>query len=211
MPAEPPVPYLRMDPLNERVWCGERLCKLTPKAFAVLRYLMEHAGQLVTKQALLRAAWADTAVSAWALTTCIREIRKALGDQPQAPQFIETVPRRGYCFIGLVSSVEPTTTVPGAPSPPHTLPLSSPLCPLVGCDVELSQLHGWLEQALHGARQLVFVTGEPGIGKTTVVDTFLDQVAAMDRCWIGRGQCIQHYGAGEAYLPVLEALGRLGR
>ena len=57
----------------------------------------------------------------------------------------------------------------------------------------------------------VFVTGEPGIGKTTMVEAFLEQVAIDGELWIGRGQCIEHYGAGEAYLPVLEALGRLCR
>src|SRR5262249_18554262 len=59
--------------------------------------------------------------------------------------------------------------------------------------------------------QIVFVTGEPGIGKTTLVEAFLAQMAADDKVWIARGQCIEHYGAGEAYLPILEALGRLCR
>lgn len=76
---------------------------------------------------------------------------------------------------------------------------------------ELQHLHGWLERALSGERHLIFVTGEPGIGKTTLVEAFLAQVAAEGTVWIGRGQCIEHYGAGEAYLPVLAALGRLCR
>jgi ABC-type cobalamin/Fe3+-siderophores transport system ATPase subunit len=64
---------------------------------------------------------------------------------------------------------------------------------------------------LAGERQVVFVTGEPGIGKTTLVDTFLQQAAAEGGIWLGRGQCIEHYGPGEAYLPVLKAFGRLCR
>ena len=60
-------------------------------------------------------------------------------------------------------------------------------------------------------RQLVFVTGEPGIGKTALVEAFLSGIGLMDTLRIGRGQCVEQYGAGEAYLPVLEALGRLGR
>src|SRR5262249_46745491 len=61
----------------------------------------------------------------------------------------------------------------------------------------------------------VFVSGEPGIGKTSVVEAFLHQVrdraesSAQGQILIGTGQCIEHYGEGEAYLPVLEALGRL--
>jgi DNA-binding winged helix-turn-helix (wHTH) protein len=74
-----------------------------------LRYLAEHAGCLVTKEELLREAWPDTVVSEWALTTCIHEIRKTLGDNPHAPRYIETVHRRGYRFL-------PTTTAQPVPS-----------------------------------------------------------------------------------------------
>ncbi|MCI0372348.1 MAG: AAA family ATPase, partial [candidate division NC10 bacterium] len=63
----------------------------------------------------------------------------------------------------------------------------------------------------HGRRQIVFVTGDAGIGKTTLVEAFVHQLGAEAGLWVGRGQCIEHYGTGEAYLPVLEALGRLGR
>jgi predicted ATPase len=81
----------------------------------------------------------------------------------------------------------------------------------VGRELELAQLHGWLERALSGERQVVFVTGEPGIGKTTLVEAFLAQAVETHDLGIGRGQCLEHYGAGEAYFPVLEALGRLVR
>src|SRR5882672_1595950 len=80
---------------------------------------------------------------------------------------------------------------------------------LVGRDIELAQLQNCWEKALNGARQMVFVTGEPGIGKTSLVEAFLQSLAAG--LWLGQGQCIEHYGAGEAYLPLLSALGHLGR
>jgi predicted ATPase len=80
----------------------------------------------------------------------------------------------------------------------------------VGRAAELAQLHAWFAQARQGGRQTVFVTGEAGMGKTTLVDAFLADVAAAQTAWIGRGQCIDHSGAGEAYLPLLDALGRLG-
>lgn len=57
----------------------------------------------------------------------------------------------------------------------------------------------------------MFVTGEAGIGKTTLGEAFLERATAEEELWIGRGQCIEQYGTGEAYLPVLEALGRLCR
>jgi predicted ATPase len=64
---------------------------------------------------------------------------------------------------------------------------------------------------LAGERRVGFITGEAGIGKTTLVDAFVAQVGREDALWIGHGQCVDQYGAGEAYLPVLEALGRLCR
>jgi len=97
---------LRLDSANEWVWRGEQSLQLTSKAFAVLRYLVEHLGQVVTKEELLRTVWSDTVVSEWVLTTCIREIRKALGEAAGAPQYIATVHRRGYRFIGPMRNAE---------------------------------------------------------------------------------------------------------
>ena len=81
-----------------------------------------------------------------------------------------------------------------------------------GREAELSYLHQHLEKASAGVRQIVFVTGEAGLGKTTLVEAFLDTIgtgaAALS---IGQGQCLEHRGPGEAYMPVLEALGRLCR
>ena len=81
----------------------------------------------------------------------------------------------------------------------------------MGREREVHSLRGWLEQARHGVRQVVFVTGEPGIGKTTLVDAFAAGLAADATLWVARGQCLDHHGMGEAYLPVLDALGRLRR
>ena len=69
----------------------------------------------------------------------------------------------------------------------------------------------WLEKMLCGERQIVFVAGEAGIGKTALVETFARSIASDRDIRIGRGQCLEQYGTSEAYLPVLEAIGRLGR
>ena len=82
---------------------------------------------------------------------------------------------------------------------------------IVGRAAELHKLDECLQTTLDSQRQLVFVTGEPGIGKTTLVDTFLASLSTQTDLCIGHGQCIEQYGTGEAYLPILEALTRLGQ
>jgi predicted ATPase len=67
------------------------------------------------------------------------------------------------------------------------------------------------QEKLEGRRQVVFLAGEAGIGKTTFVQAFLDFVADAGAARIGRGQCVEQYGAGEPYLPIFEALSRLSR
>jgi predicted ATPase len=78
----------------------------------------------------------------------------------------------------------------------------------VGRARALGELRGYLQLAVRGQRQLVWVTGEPGIGKTALVDAFQRQ-AAMDvqGLRLARGQCIEGYGGKEAYYPMLDALG----
>ena len=88
---------------------------LTPKAYGVLLHLALHAGRLVTKQELFDAAWADVFVGDAALKVCIREIRKALEDDAQKPQYIETAHRRGYRFIAAVTEAASQPVVPPAP------------------------------------------------------------------------------------------------
>jgi predicted ATPase/DNA-binding winged helix-turn-helix (wHTH) protein len=200
---------VRIDLQREVVWRGEVARRLTPKAFAVLRYLVTHPGRVVTRDELWQAVWPGLVVGEAALNVCIRELRQALGDDPQAPQFIETVHRRGYRFIG----PEPDTGGgrSGVGSPAALPSVTRRPVDLVGREAELRQLQGWLAQAQGGTRQVAFVTGEPGIGKTTVVDAFLASLAPDPSLWVAWGQCLEHYGVGEAYLPVLAALGQLCR
>jgi DNA-binding winged helix-turn-helix (wHTH) protein len=89
---------------NECLWRGERALALTPKAFAVLRSLVERAGYLVSKEELLSTVWSETVVSDAVLKVCVGEIRKILGDDSKAPRFIETAHRRGYRFIAPITT-----------------------------------------------------------------------------------------------------------
>ena len=214
--TRPDTPPVRIETDTEWAWCGERRLELTPRVFAVLRHLVERPQQLVTKDDLLAAVWGEAIVSDAALASAVRDLRKVLRDSARGPRYIETVHRRGFRFIGPV--VEPGPRQPAqalaSPLPRAEIsrtPVVSPTpATLVGRDAELTRLHRRLEAALIGQRQLVFVTGEPGIGKTAVVEAFLSGIGGGKSLRVGRGQCVEQYGAGEAYLPVLEALGRLG-
>jgi DNA-binding winged helix-turn-helix (wHTH) protein len=112
----------RLEAETARLWRGPERLPLRPKSFAVLHYLLQHAGRLVSKDALLQAVWPDVAVSEAMLTICLSELRRVLGETRQAPQFIETVARRGYRFIGTVRQVAPAVTAAGLaePRPPNS-------------------------------------------------------------------------------------------
>jgi TolB-like protein/Tfp pilus assembly protein PilF len=109
----------RFEPATARLWADQREIKLTRKAASVLGLLVERAGQPVTKQELFASVWSNTVVSDDALTTCIQELRKALGDDARQPRYIETRHRYGYCFVAELTSDMPALPVrafePAAP------------------------------------------------------------------------------------------------
>ena len=161
-------PPFALDPVNECLWSGSRAIKLRPKAFAVLGHLLSQAGQLVTKEQLIGAVWQDTFVGDAVLKVAIRQIREALSDDPKSPRFIETSHRRGYRFIGQIGPDADTSS-----PPPESAAVG-----FVEREHALAQMHTWLNKARGGDCQVVFVTGEAGIGKTTLVETFVQSVAS---------------------------------
>src|SRR5215471_20358664 len=119
----------RLDPDQACLWHGGQAVPLTPKAFAVLHYMVTHPDRLVTKDELFDALWPDTVVSEAALRVCISALRKALGEGVRAPQFIATVARRGYRFIAPVTRQAAAAEAGLAPPP---APAAAPAGPLVG-------------------------------------------------------------------------------
>jgi DNA-binding winged helix-turn-helix (wHTH) protein len=93
-----------LDLCNACVWKGHEHLPLTMKAFVVLGYLAMHPNRIVSKTELFAAVWPGVVVSDWALSTCIREIRRVLHDTARPPQLIETVYRRGYRFLPTVTT-----------------------------------------------------------------------------------------------------------
>ena len=99
---------------------GAREVHLTPKALALLSFLAERPGEVVTKAELFGAVWPETSVGDAALVTCIQELRKALGDDARRPRYVETLHRRGYRFIGKAAPARATTAdheLPALPLP----------------------------------------------------------------------------------------------
>ena len=185
---------------------GTHALRITPKSLSVLRFLAERAGQVVTKEEIFRAVWPDTAVSDSALTSCIQELRHALRDHAREPRFIETLHRRGYRFVAQTSAQvknEFTSIV--------TVPSLRADIPFVGREEVMQEMLEAWALAQQGTRQVLFVAGEPGVGKTTAVSAFLGRAAARGPIRATWAPCVQHFGIGEAYEPLLEALMRLCR
>lgn len=184
----------RFDARTGQLWRDGSEVKLTPRAAAVLHLLCERAPDVVTKQDLSDRVWGGMAVGDDALTTCIQELRGALGDDARQPRYIETRHRRGYRFMPVAAP-----EIGGGPD----------ASALVGRDAELAVLARAFEQARSGRRQLLFISGEPGIGKSALADAFLAQTRSVQSVRIAHGQCLDHHGVGEPYLPLIEALTRL--
>ncbi len=205
-PGRISFPPFVLDAADARLYRGSDVIRLRGKSLGVLEYLAQRPGQLVTKDELLAALWPETYVTEAALAGCVRELRHALGDSRGEPRFIETVYGRGYRFIA-GSHPSPATQGDGAS---HQSPVTSH--DLVGRDGELAQLDAWLRKARGGRRQLVFIAGDAGIGKTSLMNTFVDSVGGESAApLVAVGQCIEQYGPGEPFLPVREALTRLCR
>ncbi len=189
-------PPFRLDGDQQRLWKGATLLALRRKPFAILSYLAAHPGVLVTHDELLRAVWHGAVISESALRSHLHELRQVLGEG-----VVETVVGRGYRFVaalGVEDQGAPTTAVGEA----------SAL--VVGRDQDLDRLRSAFERARAGQRQVCFVTGPPGIGKTTLVRTFLAELDPRTTA-VAAGACFEQHGTPEPYLAVVEGLTALAR
>ncbi len=193
-----------LDEANASLLRDGKPLALAPTPFALLCALARQPGALLTKDALLDEVWGHQFVSESVLKTAVSDLRTALGDDARQPRLIETVPRRGYRFIANPSAFAPRS------APPLAQPQGGAQEPtsFVGRADALARLERAWNAAAGGQRRLVWVAGEPGIGKTTLIDRL---VSGLGDVACARGQCVEHYGTGEPYLPVLEALGELCR
>jgi DNA-binding winged helix-turn-helix (wHTH) protein len=192
---------LRLDLKAGRMWKGEQPIELRPKPWNLILYMALRPGELLSKQELMDAVWPNTVVTESSLNQAIKELRKALGDDARSPRFIETVHRRGFRLLA------PEDYTPLAPVDEDV----QPPAPLFGRSTELEMLVNALETTRAGHAQFVFITGEAGIGKTTLVRHFLASLDQASELALGWGQCYDLHGESEAYLPILEGIDRLAR
>jgi DNA-binding winged helix-turn-helix (wHTH) protein len=179
---------------DQTIWRDGSLIKVTPKAASIFCYLTEKAGRLVTHDELLANVWPQTTIQPEALKVYIFELRRTLGDDIKNPDYIETVPRRGYRLIAPVSDL------------PIEIPASTEV---TGREETLQHLLTALQETRNGSRRLVFVTGEAGVGKTAVIQEFLFRAQTLPDVHIARGQSLNLHSKQEPFYPVLEALSRL--
>jgi DNA-binding winged helix-turn-helix (wHTH) protein len=193
----------RFDVRDQRLFRDRTQIELRRKPFVILRYLTAHPQRLVTQEELVEEVWGkNVAISESLLRTHVSNVRRAIGEGA-----LETVVGRGYRFL---LSVERETPEHEARVVKHVA-THRPPSNLVGRSTEIDVLRQRFEAALDKKRQMIFVMGDPGIGKTTVVEAFLSEVAAPRGALIASGSCIEHLGTAEAYLPVFEVLGGLCR
>jgi DNA-binding winged helix-turn-helix (wHTH) protein/tetratricopeptide (TPR) repeat protein len=198
---------------------GEVL-RLEPQVFEVLRYLLANRERLVTKEELLDAVWGHRFVTPATLNSRLKTLRRAIGDDGKRQRLVRTVHGRGFRVVAAVDIIDDDPVPPSreveSPAPDaaeaHVATVQSleqPAESLVARDEELARLTSLLEGAGRGRRTFAFLTGEPGIGKSTLAAAFLSGIGG--ELFVARGQCLEQRGPSEPYFPLLDALGRLGR
>lgn len=197
------------DRANQMIWKGHNCTQLSPKAYAVLDFLHARPNTLASKDELLDSAWPNVCVGDAVLKNAVRELRQALDDDPCTPRFIETVYRRGYRFVGNLPLAENSSSTSVLASDATK---SRPQIPAARTH-EWQQLNDYWQRACAGERQLVFIDGEPGVGKSALLTAWQEHLTDTENVLCVRGHCQQHFAndCEYRYLPILDVLGQLCR
>ncbi|MFT4113961.1 AAA family ATPase [Silvibacterium sp.] len=157
-----------LDVDNQCLWHAEQVVELTPKAFQLLHYLAMHPRKLISQGQITQHLWPNIFVNPNNLKKYILEARKALGDDARQSRYIETIPRRGYRLLATVHALNTGAREAKLNRAPNRTRA------FVGREQEMEFLRHLYGRARDGERQLVFLTGPAGIGKSAVAAAFLE-------------------------------------
>ncbi len=197
----------RVEPQSDRISRSGIEIHLRPRVVDLLVFLAGRSGRVVTRSEILDGVWSTRIVSESVLSSAIAEAREAFRDDAEKPWLIETIPKRGYRL--LVHPLPLASSPSGAAAArPGTGPWpEGPEAVFVGRDDELRQLREALQEAREGRGRAVFVTGEPGSGKTALLAEFASQVLSCEPdVAVAGGRCPLPAGPAEPCLPFREAL-----
>ena len=212
----------RLDVDTATLFRGNDPLPVGRRAVALLSALAKRQGLVVSKDELIQAAWSGLVVEESNLSVQIAALRKALAAEPGGERWIETLPRRGYRFVGPTSSHHSATDEEKAPPAQGVrLAILSPGAAggrsqqglavarrsrwLVGRAGPLATLDKVTQRVLAGDRQVVFITGEAGIGKTSFIEMALEQLSRY-RVETLCGFCTERFSTNEAFLPLIDSL-----
>jgi DNA-binding winged helix-turn-helix (wHTH) protein/predicted ATPase len=229
-------PY-RLDRDQRLLFRGSEIIPLAPRLYDTLLALVESGSRVADKENLLRRVWQDAFVEEGSLARNVSTLRKILGEGPRDHKYIVTVPKRGYRFAATLttraldeeeagadsiwsgpesaqtSTGEGNGTTPFSTSHPASERRAQKIAPnFVGRDLEMKRLEGHFENMLEGSGKLVFLTGEAGIGKSSLAERFINSIRPRHpELRVATGRSAEQYGPGESYLPFLDALSGLVR
>ncbi len=225
-------PY-RLDRDQRLLFRGSEIIPLAPRLYDTLLALVESDGRVADKEDLLRRVWQDAFVEEGSLARNVSTLRKMLGEGPRDHKYIVTVPKRGYRFVATLTtsraldqqdagadsmwsgpaSTQTSTGEGNGTTSSTTHPASEGRAQnFVGRDLEMKRLEGHFENMLGGGGKLVFLTGEAGIGKSSLAERFINSIHPRHpELRVATGRSVEQYGPGESYLPFLDALSGLVR
>jgi DNA-binding winged helix-turn-helix (wHTH) protein/predicted ATPase len=230
-------PY-QLDRDQRLLFRGGEIIPLAPRVYDTLLALVESGGRVADKEDLLKRVWHDSFVEEGSLTRNVSTLRKILGEGPRDHKYIITVPKRGYRFAATlttsrildrqeaetdsirsgpasaqISTSEGNGTTPLSTSHPASQRRAQKIVPsFVGRDLEMKRLEGHFENMLGGGGKLVFLTGEAGMGKSSLAARFIESIhPRRPELRVATGRSVEQYGPGESYLPFLDALSGLVR
>lgn len=191
-----------------------RAVRLQDKPLQLLMLLLSKpTSELVTREEIQEQIWGSSRFLDFedSLNQAVRKLREALRDSASSPHFLETIPRRGYRFLMPIDEKLPGASSPADGTPVQMLSATAPEGFTVGRRLEISKLKAALQAAKEHGGRLFCISGEPGIGKTTLVETFVAALMPGPACAVARGRCSERLSGAEAYLPILEGLESLMR